>query len=442
MTWSIFTVSHFYKLAVKGDFKKSELEADEYLCSSVTHALDSGDNRIDKAIALYLADEISEDCLSSEADFVLWTPSDLEKSWAYLAKGLLKKYDSEQFEAYLQKACDVDENGPACDLAQYQADPLHHQIPVGSETGRILQVVQDFETAHYAKAEKMFQSLGRVSGFETFSRQGVVKSLWAQNQIEKSKGAYLNVIHQLVPSQKRELSAWICHEELDRGCTQAAIEACEDLKDEFKEDIEPIQDSFVALALIREKECRHTSTVEYFQFQDLLQERKDLAQFVLAIAENSKLTPEKRADLLKNLSFRKEPVRPQFIRLQAIQKWVSETKGNEDFQVLVTFLKEKKVQDLSWIKIYKKTLDHLMRAQADKHVKAIIDLPSPELIATYNLETDQLRGQYFAKNFEKAYQQWKSLKIDSVQGRRPASAEASLADIEADLKKRFEKDRP
>lgn len=437
LTWAIFAGGHFYKMAVHGGFKKTELEAEEYLCSSVTQSLESHDVRIDKALALYLADEITEECLSSEADFVLWTPSDLEKSWAYLAKGILKKYDSAQLEGYLQKTCDIDSEGIPCQLAQHEADPRNFKIPEGSETSRILQVIEDFEKGKYAQAEKSFTNLGKVIGYETFAREGVVKSLWAQNKIERSKGAYANIVHQLMPPQKKELAAWICHEELDRQCGQEAIEACEDLKDEYRENKEPIKDSFVALALIREKECRHSTAVEYFQFQELFQEKKDILLFVQTLIDSAKVTEEQKKNILLNLSFRKEPVRPQFLRLLAIQALAETSQRKEHHQSLVTFLKEKKVKDLSWVKIYQKTLHRLISDQSEL-IKEIVDLPSSEMIARYNLEEDQVRGQYLAKNFEKAHQLLMTMKKPSDSSRSPASADGlSWKQIESDLRKKF-----
>lgn len=436
LTWSIFTVGHFYELALKGDFKKSELEAEEYLCSSVTQTLGGDENRVDKALAMYLADEISEECLASEADFVLWTPSDLEKSWAYLAKGILKKYDPVQFEGYLQKACDFDEAGIPCSIAQHQADPAHFEIPAGTQTSQILQAIEDFEKGRYAKSEKIFSDLSKLNGFETFAREGIVKSLWAQNKIEKSKGAYLNVIHLLEPSAKKELAAWICHEELDRQCSQEAIEACEDLKSEFVDQKEAIKDPFIGLALIREKECRSSNVVDYFQFQDLFQEKKDILLYVQTLVSSAKVTEEQKKQILLNLSFRKEPVRPQFLRLLAIQSLVEKAETKEEMQVLVKFLREKRVQDLSWAKIYKKTLQRFVRDQSE-YLKDIVDLPNEEMIARYELESDQVKGHFLAKDFAKASKQlqvWKSSRSNS--NRAPASSGGpSMQEIESELKK-------
>lgn len=394
MIWTIFTVGHFYQQAVRGDFKRAELEADEYLCPTVTQSMNSGvsastatqETRIDKALALYLAGEISEICLASEADFVLWAPSETEKSWAYLAKGLLLKQDQAQFEAYLQKACDQDETGPACGISEFQANPRGKPIPPGSQTALILQVIQDFESGKYEIAEKGFIQISRQRGFEVFSQQGIVKSLWAQNQIEKSKGAYLNVVHQMRPSSQAELATWICHEELDRHCSQEAIEACEDLKKVLRANQTPIEDSFAALAIIREKECRQTNEDDLVPSQKILADKKDLLSFVRAISRASPLNPQQRQQLLKDIGFRKEPVRPQFLRLMAIQNWVQQEKSEEELKIAVQFLKEKKIRDLSWVKIYQKTRKSLAQLKSEKLLKEIARLPSQEMIQKFHLD--------------------------------------------------------
>lgn len=434
--WTIFFVGHFYKLAVRGEFRKSELENDNYLCSSVTSSLKSQEVRMDKALALFLADEISEECLASEADFVLWTPNDTEKSWAYLAKGLLKKYDTDRYQSYLEQACTIEENGPACEIAQYEADPSHHPLPVGTQTASILQVTQDFEKGRYENSEKGFLQLAQVSGFESFAQQGLVKSFWAENKIERAKGAYQNVVHQMSSTQSLELSAWICHEELDHACNQQAVEACEDLKQQARTSKAAFHEPFAALALIREKECRQTGAVDYIQFHDLLEEKKDVLQFVRALAKDANTSEEERSRLLQDLALRKEPVRPIFIRRLALQQWIEMAKTESEFARITQFLKDKKVRDLSWVKIYEKALKTFLKNQAEHQIKEIVDLPSEEMIQTYRLQNDQVRAHYLARNYEKAW----GLLHNTVAERQPASesgAGLSLEAIRQDLQKRW-----
>jgi len=411
--WSIYFVGHFYHLAVRGEFKKTELESEDFLCATVSNAVESEDQRLDKALALYLADEINEECLAAEADFALWIPDESDRSWAYLAKGILRKYDSELYEGYLEKACEEDEKGAACGIAKYQADPKNHEIPAGTETSEILKVTQDFEKGLYTEAEKQFIEIGKLSGFSDFAQSGLAKAFWAQNRTERAQGAYQNVVHQLSRRQNIELSAWICHEELDRSCSHAAVEACENLKSSLKNGTSQIQESFVALALIREKECRQTGKFDYSRFKKLLEDKKDVLKFVHAISKDSPIGPEPRSYTLQDLAFRKEAVRPAFVRRLALHYWVENyMKSETDFQKVVGFLKDKKIHDLTWIKIYSKSLQIFLLAKSQKSLKEIVGLPSPELISQYQLKTAQIQAQHLLQSSQPAT-------------RIPASAETS-----------------
>jgi uncharacterized RDD family membrane protein YckC len=424
--WSIFFVGHFYRLALKGEFKKNELERDEYLCAAVSTNLDGDQSRIDKALALYMADEIPDECLAAEADFLLWTPDESEKSWAYLAKGMLKKYDLDVFEAYLDKACEVGEDTEACEIAKYEADPNHKPIPSKSETGTVLQVTQDFEKGRYSEAEKGFLKLSKISGYENFSQAGLVKTLWAQNKVERAKGAYQNVVHQMPRHHQMELAAWICHEEIDKTCSSQAIEACEDLKVSFKNSRTPPQESFVALALLREKECRKTNAVEWIQFQSLFRERKDVLDYLKAISDESGVETERRHQILEDLAFRKESVRPMYLRRFALQNWVSQAKTEQEFQKITQFLVDKKIHDLSWIKIYQAAMKTFIHMRAEKSIREIVQLPSEDLVSTHGLQTMQIQGHYLARNYDKA---WSELQNQQQGSRAPASADPLTLDF-------------
>jgi uncharacterized RDD family membrane protein YckC len=431
--WATFFVGHFYKMAVRGDFKKSELESDNSLCSTVTSNLKGNELRIDKALALYLADSITEECLSSEADFVLWTPSSSEKSWAYLAKGLLKKYDTDQMANYLEKSCEMEEGGEACQIAQFEADPATYSIPEGSQTSAVLRVTQDFEKGRYAKAEKEFLELAHESGFEAFSQQGLVKTFWAQNKVERAQGAYQSVVHQMDRSQSMELSAWMCHEELDRKCTQEAYESCETLKSQVAQTKSAHSGLFVALALIREKECRHTSALDERQYLSMLEDHKDVLQYVKAISKDSNLSNEDRSLALQDLALRKDSVRPVFLRRLALQQWIGYAHSESDLNRISQFLKEKKVHDLSWIKVYERAMSLLIRMKADKQIREIVNLPSEEIVETFHLETAQIQGQYLVQNYEKAWDQLQRNHSNRAPASMDPSGNLSLEQIRHDL---------
>jgi uncharacterized RDD family membrane protein YckC len=120
--WGALVASKLYVAAVRGDFKKQELVNDKYLCNAVTESVEPGQSRLDYAIALFVAQQIPDDCLLSEADFAFWTNNEFELSWAYLAKSFYYKFDSDKSESYLEKVCEFDKNSTACEIAKVIQD--------------------------------------------------------------------------------------------------------------------------------------------------------------------------------------------------------------------------------------------------------------------------------------------------------------------------------
>jgi hypothetical protein len=270
-------------MAIQGEFRRAELDARDLLCSDVASNLQKGELRIDKALALYMAGEVSEDCLSSEADFVMWAPESEDKPWAYLAEAFLVSYDPEAQKEYFQKVCETGA-GEACEIARYKMRemPLEGQ----SLTAEILRSEQNFESGNYTEAEQAFKQLGQVPGFETYAQEGFVKIFWSQNQTQKAEGAYATIVHELDFQHKQALAAWMCHEEIDNNCSSDRRSACEDLQEDYIADENlPIRDSYVALALLRERACRPSDEISGVRFHNLLEQRKDVLDFSRAISQ-------------------------------------------------------------------------------------------------------------------------------------------------------------
>lgn len=77
-------------------------EKQNHFCSEIKNVVDS--SRLQLAIALNLAGQLSDTCLDKEADFVLWKLKSDEISLAYYAKSLTEK-NKDLEGKYLQQAC-------------------------------------------------------------------------------------------------------------------------------------------------------------------------------------------------------------------------------------------------------------------------------------------------------------------------------------------------
>jgi uncharacterized RDD family membrane protein YckC len=381
--WTVFSLGHYYRMAMQGDFRRSELDAQDALCSDVASSLQPGEHRIDKALALYLAGQVSEDCLSAEANFVMWEPDGDDKAWAYLAQGFLLSYDPESQKDYFEKTCESG-NGEACAIANSQLKKT--KMLGDSLTARVLHSEWDFEKGDYQGARQVFEDLSQTAGFEAYVQEGLIKVFWSQNQTEKAVGAYQVIVPGLDFQHKQALSAWMCHEQLDQNCSTDLRSACEDLKEDYIADGNlPIHDSYVALALLRENECRHFEGIEFSRFREIFEDRKDVLDYARAISSNSTLSATDRRNMLAALAFRKDSVRPAVIRNLAVQALIEKAQSEKDLVSVVDFLKKRKVKDFLWVKILRKTLLRLNAFSATPMVAELVDLPSPQLVQTYHL---------------------------------------------------------
>ncbi len=77
------------------------------------------ESRIDVALALYSAGELSTECLSTEIDFEF--SIDPLSSTAYLAKGLLSIENDKNFIRYFRKTCELNQDSPACVVASWMS---------------------------------------------------------------------------------------------------------------------------------------------------------------------------------------------------------------------------------------------------------------------------------------------------------------------------------
>lgn len=366
--WSLAGVSYFYKMAMRGDFKRSELIADNFLCSQVSDSLSSEENhsdaaRLDKAVALYLAGEVADECVLAEADFALWSSSEEGSSWAYFAKGVVKKYDKDLALPYFDKACETEEAVVACELAKLQMTSLSlPDSPIinadyftdemkKTETAKIMVAVDDYDRARYDKAEKNFLELKSMKGFGNFSQKGLIKSLWAQDKKEKAEGAFLSSLLQTSEETKREISAWMCVEQLDSDCSQKSQDSCENLKSEYVGNFKPVESPLAAIALLKERDCRKTTDIEMGRFHDLFKQYPDLLTYAQATSDESALSASQRLDSLRDLAFRKNPVRPAALRTQSLQSLAEKSMRPSDLEMITKYLGKRKVQDLAWSKV-------------------------------------------------------------------------------------------
>ncbi|MBY0554811.1 RDD family protein [bacterium] len=167
------------------------LQEKQFFCDELKSV--SVDERLPVAIALNLANQLSDDCLDKESDFVLWKQRQDDYSMAYYAKSLTTD-DADKEKSYLKQACVKQDMGDfrsltlGCKIASSFADEKLEDLyailtdkdflntSLKYELSLVLDKTDEVET-NFAKIEK-FNSLKIIKKYqvvEMLSRKGSVE---------------------------------------------------------------------------------------------------------------------------------------------------------------------------------------------------------------------------------------------------------------------------
>lgn len=165
-----------------GDYKETS-EVKVAACESHMPSMDS-------AVALFLADGISNSCLNEKVEEVLWSAPTEEVPYAYLARYLLTEGDEQ--EKYFSKVCE-ETSSPTCALAKY----LKHKEngPEGfekffaeSKTAQVLLIDEKFNQRDFVGSLEIIETLQKDAPFEIALEKKYIRAVWSlQEQASEEK---------------------------------------------------------------------------------------------------------------------------------------------------------------------------------------------------------------------------------------------------------------
>jgi uncharacterized RDD family membrane protein YckC/tetratricopeptide (TPR) repeat protein len=363
LMWTSLFSSQIYHMAAAGEFKKSELEERQALCSEVTHFAEKGMVREDLALARYMAGEVDDDCLLSEADFGLWTQDPTQQAWGYLAKSIYYQYDHEKSNHYLDKVCEQDPKSEACRLSLAITNEDHKELTKEPQslTAHILQVRELTGKGDYDQAlQKLTEVNSWTDGasvadaFQKYTQKQTVKLLWMLGKHEQSSGAYLNSWPFMEPQDQSEISAWMCLEQVEDHCDNVSYKPCEDLRETLTQASPPRVSTEAVVAMVKEAECKKSHDLPLLLLHEALEENSSLNLLVSALSSQSNWSPEHRLDTLRDLSFSKSPTITKSVQKQARLALVSKTQDIQDFVKTSKILETAGRHDWAWQKIKNK----------------------------------------------------------------------------------------
>lgn len=170
---SLYLTNNTFKF--KGDFAQNKK-----VCHQITDLHKSWtkskveESRIDVALALYSAGELSTECLSKEIEFEF--SIDPLSSTAYFAKGLLTIENDDNFIRYFRKTCELDQISAACIVASwmsfwpnfYEGEKQISDFNSMPTFARVWAVKRNYQKGNISRLSEILTKMDVLTGLEGF----------------------------------------------------------------------------------------------------------------------------------------------------------------------------------------------------------------------------------------------------------------------------------
>ncbi len=149
-------------------------------CKEIQDADLQGASRLDAALALFMLNEISDECLHKEAEASLWGDPVNSQDMAYLAKYLIS--DKEEQEAYFKKICS-DSISSACLLGTYLRENGEKHLLKDADQSlwvtQVLLIEDKYESRNIVASLEAIEKLQKVPALRVAMEKKYVRSIWA-----------------------------------------------------------------------------------------------------------------------------------------------------------------------------------------------------------------------------------------------------------------------
>lgn len=302
LMWAFAGVSHLYRKVTGGAYKEAELSEADRLCAEVPQR-DIG-SRLDSALAMYAAGELSPECLSTEIDFAFWRGENEDQAWASFANAVLNEHDKALSDAYLKQTCEKAADSGACSLSRWWKSKDVELPSLPESWTRSVLAVQRFDRERNLEEwQNNLRDLPEDFDLAEFVETEKVKLLWAQNKSEQARGGYSVVFDHLSSSGQRDLASELCLSELTETCEVRSYKFCRDLEGTLRQEMaEEVKPEWI-IALAEEKACRKASSPNLLELTRYLDPETSWGKLLLALVPESEWSESKRIEELRKIAF-------------------------------------------------------------------------------------------------------------------------------------------
>lgn len=171
------TLKTYHSLHV-GGYKVSAATTTQ--CKEIPDADLQGSSRLDAALALFMLNEISDECLHKEAEASLWGDPVNSQDMAYLAKYLIS--DTEEQKEYFKKICS-DKTSSACLLGTYLKENGEKHLLKDADqklwVTQVLLIEDKYESRNIVDSLEAIEKLQKVPALRVAMEKKYVRSIWA-----------------------------------------------------------------------------------------------------------------------------------------------------------------------------------------------------------------------------------------------------------------------
>lgn len=285
--------------------------------------------RLELAMTLYAAGLADRSCLEAEVEreVAMQTPVG---AVTYLAQAFVYADEAEVSNSYLDEVCESAPGTVECAMSEVVSkwsdedweaveDSLT-RAPRGSGYLEVWGIRHFMKQARYDKALALLDNLAVHKPLSDFSMVQRVKALFNSYRAPEAEAALMTAVSALPDNESKDLSAWVCAQQLQSGCAALETSACGQLNPADGEKIGEIdfEMSNEALARVLAIECQADGKMDYKSFGEAVNS-EDWRMFFQANVKRQSDDKNASAHLFSQLIL--SPDAPELLKVEAARRW-------------------------------------------------------------------------------------------------------------------------
>ncbi len=285
--------------------------------------------RLATAMTLYAAGLADRSCLEAEVEREIAAQVSVAPI-TYLAQAFIYADDPETSNSYLDEVCESAPGSVECHMSQvvskWSEEDWESVEEALTKAPRGSGYLEIWGVRHYMKQAQYGHALNLLNGFLTsrqlaeFTMVQRVKALFNSYKEPEAESALMQAVSALPETESRDLTAWVCAQQLQNGCAALETAACQELDKGRPQKTAEIdfEQSSEALAQVLALECRSEGQIDYLSFSEAVKDQ-DWQTFFRANLKRQREDKISAGDLFSQIIM--SPDAPDILKVEAARRW-------------------------------------------------------------------------------------------------------------------------